>query len=276
MIFLELNPPSSPDLGELIEIVRELDSFDAFVVTELAMRRINDSWMDTLYTAIKLREATGKRLIPVLTSREVTIRGVTARTLMAINGGIEEMLIVRGDESPYGGAFGMSVSEILRRIRSIYEKHSKEVTLYVAANPMANLEDELRRAAEKLSAGADAIITQPTLDFDRLKSFINGLRSMGFKNSVIGSIMILDSLIAAERMEERCGVVFPNWFKKELSLGNWKKALIEAVRTLAGLCDGLHISPITGREFALELAEEGRRILNTCSSVAEAQSDPER
>lgn len=263
MIFLELNPPSEPDLSKLIQKVRELNSFNAFIITELSMRKRSDAWMDTMYTSIRLREATGKRVIPVMTSRENTVRGVISRALMAIHGGIEELVIVRGDDSPFGGAFGMSVEEMVREVRSIYARFSRDVRIYVAANPTADIEAEIRRAVEKLSAGADAVITQPTMDFDLLRNFVVGLRKLGFANPIVGSVMIIESPDSADRMEMRCGIKFPGWFKEELARGNWRRALMKAVREVARICDGVHISPIARFSFSEELAEEARRIISS-------------
>jgi methylenetetrahydrofolate reductase (NADPH) len=261
MISLELNPPSRPSLDEIYEKIRKYNSFDAFIITELAMRREEDRWMDTMYTAIKLKEATGKRIIPVMTSRESTKRGILSRILMAIHGGIDELVIVRGDQSPYGGAFGMTTVEIIRTIRSLCERFSKRVTVYVAANPTRDLEGEIVRAAEKLSSGADAVITQPTLDTNLLRKFIAGLRERGFDNPVIGSIMILNSRNSAEIMERRCGIRFPEWFKEELERGNWRDSLLTSIREIADICDGVHISPIVEQDFSVLLAEEARKIL---------------
>lgn len=261
MISLELNPPLKPSLDEIYEKIRRYNSFDAFIITELAMRKEGDRWMDTMYTAIKLKEATGRRIIPVVTSRENTKRGILSKILMAIHGGIEELVIVRGDQSPYGGAFGMTTVEIIRTIRSLCEKFSKRITIYVAANPTRDLEGEIVRAAEKLSSGADAVITQPTLDTNMLREFIAGLRERGFDNPVIGSIMVLNSRSSAEMMERRCGIRFPEWFKEELERGNWRDSLLTSIREIADLCDGVHISPIVEQEFSALLAEEARKIL---------------
>lgn len=263
MISLELNPPSEPRFDELYERIGKYNSFDAYIVTELSMVRERDRWIDTMYTAIRLKEFTGRRIIPVMTSRENTRRGVISRTLMAIHGGIEELVIVRGDDSPYGGAFGVSVSEMIRIIRSLCRELSSRITIYVAANPTRNLKIEVDSVAEKLSSGADAVITQPTLSSDVLRDFIDGLRKRGFDNPVIGSIMILDSRNAAEKMERRCGIRFPDWFKEELSEGNWENALLKAVREIAGICDGVHISPIVKHDFSPMLAEEARKIFNS-------------
>ncbi len=263
MISLELNPPSEPSFDELHEKIRKYNSFDAYIVTELAMMREEDKWVDTMYTAIRLKESTGRRIIPVITSRENTRRSFISRALMAAHGGIEELVIVRGDDSPFGGAFGMTVSEMIRTIRLLCRELSRRITIYVAANPTRDLKREVESAAEKLSLGADAVITQPTLDADVLRDFINGLRERGFDNPVIGSIMILDSKNTAERMERRCGIRFPDWFKEELAGGNWKNALLKAVREVTGICDGVHISPIVKHEFSVQLAEEARKILNS-------------
>ncbi|PNV77439.1 MAG: hypothetical protein C0200_06130, partial [Thermoproteota archaeon] len=65
MISLELNPPSEPSFDELHEKIRKYNSFDAYIVTELAMMREEDKWVDTMYTAIRLKESTGRRIIPV-------------------------------------------------------------------------------------------------------------------------------------------------------------------------------------------------------------------
>lgn len=262
MISLELNPPSEPDFNALCDRIGGHGLFDAFIITELAMMREDDRWVDTLYTAIRLKEMTGRRIIPVMTSRESTRRGVISRALMAAHGGIEEIVVVRGDESPYGGAFGMGVSEIIRTIRSIYGRLSRRVTIYVAANPTRNLDEEIESAAEKLSSGADAVITQPTIDSGLLKRFIAGLRGRGFDNPVIGSIMILNSRDMAERMERRCGIRFPDWFKEELSGGNWRNALLTAARKIAEICDGVHISPVVEQDFSVSLAKEVRKVLN--------------
>ena len=77
---------------------------------------------------------------------------------------------------------------------------STGVTASVAANPgVPDIEQELRRFAHKVEAGAEFCITQPVFDLRLLEAFLRGVEE--FRIPVIAGIWPLTSVKNAEFMK---------------------------------------------------------------------------
>jgi homocysteine S-methyltransferase len=126
----------------------------------------------------------------------------------------------------------------------------------VAANPGAyDIEQELRRFAYKLEAGAEFAITQPVFDVDALARFLERVRQNGGAIPVLAGITPLESLRHAEFMaNEVPGVSVPATIiermraAEEAGRARDEGLLIarELVAELSGRVQGLQITVPSG------------------------------
>jgi homocysteine S-methyltransferase len=133
----------------------------------------------------------------------------------------------------------------------------------VGANPGAfNMEEELRRFAWKVEAGAEYIVTQPVFDLDLLEKFLR--RTEQYKLPLIAGIWPLTSYRNAEFMVNELRVPVPPEYMERMRLADSaEKARAEGVRIaqemssrVRGLVQGVQLSAPFGRyEMAVQVAE---------------------
>ena len=111
---------------------------------------------------------------------------------------------------------------------------STNFTIGVAANPgVPDIEQELRRFAFKVEAGAEYAITQPVFDLRLLESFLERIKD--FRIPVIAGIWPLTSLRNAEFMKNDLRVSMP-----------------EEIMLRMAQCE----SPDTARKEGIKIAQE--------------------
>ena len=131
---------------------------------------------------------------------------------------------------------------------------STNFTIGVAANPgVPDIEQELRRFAYKVEAGAEYAITQPVFDLRLLESFLK--RIEGHRIPVIAGIWPLTSLRNAELMKNDLRVSIPEEIMLRMAQADSPEAarregiliareMVEAVRQLV---QGVQIAAPFGR-----------------------------
>ncbi len=133
----------------------------------------------------------------------------------------------------------------------------------VGANPGAlNMDEELRRFAWKVEAGAEYVVTQPVFDLDLLEEFLK--RTEHYKLPMIAGIWPLTSYRNAEFMVNELRVPVPdNYMQRMRNADNAEKARAEGVaiaremvsRTRS-MVQGVQLSAPFGRyEMAIQVAE---------------------
>ncbi|MBV9405380.1 MAG: bifunctional homocysteine S-methyltransferase/methylenetetrahydrofolate reductase [Acidobacteriaceae bacterium] len=133
----------------------------------------------------------------------------------------------------------------------------------VGANPGAvNMDEELRRFAWKVEAGAEYVVTQPVFDLDLLEDFLR--RTQHYDLPVIAGIWPLTSYRNAEFMVNELRVPVPKQYMERMRRAdNAEKArgegiciaqeMVERVRCIV---QGAQLSAPFGRyEMAIEVAE---------------------
>jgi 5,10-methylenetetrahydrofolate reductase len=255
LLTLELVPTSGPDLSNLIREAKTLRCmFDAFNVTELIMRKDEDLWMNTFYTAVKLREE-GLIAIPHMTCREHNRRGALSDLLMGMCGGITDVLVVTGDRYKEGEGvvskevFELSVIDMIKLVKQVYSRFSMDVTVLVAANSACgDLKAEVKRTAEKLEAGATVIQTQPIYDVDVFREYMELLEQAGCKPKVLAGVLPLKSARSIKFLENKLGIKVPEDIRVKFS-GLSKEEMeregveiaLKIIKAVINFCDGVHV-----------------------------------
>lgn len=133
----------------------------------------------------------------------------------------------------------------------------------VGANPGAlNLEEELRRFAWKVEAGAEYVVTQPVFDLNLLETFLK--RTEQYRLPFIAGIWPLTSYRNAEFMVNELRVPVPNEYMDRMRRADNAESARqegiciaqEMVRRVRSMVQGVQLSAPFGRyEMAIQVAE---------------------
>lgn len=133
----------------------------------------------------------------------------------------------------------------------------------VGANPGAlNMDEELRRFAWKVEAGAEYVVTQPVFDLDLLEAFL--AKTAHYKLPIIAGIWPLTSYRNAEFMVNELRVPVPKQYMERMrTADSAEKARAEGIAIaqdmtarVRNLVQGVQLSAPFGRyEMAVQVAE---------------------
>ena len=133
----------------------------------------------------------------------------------------------------------------------------------VGANPGApNMDEEMRRFAWKVEAGAEYVVTQPVFDLDLLEAFL--VKTAQYKLPIIAGIWPLTSYRNAEFMVNELRVPVPKQYMERMRLADSaEKARAEGIAIaremtsrVRPLVEGVQLSAPFGRyEMAVQVAE---------------------
>ena len=133
----------------------------------------------------------------------------------------------------------------------------------VGANPGAiNMDEELRRFAWKIEAGAEYVVTQPVFDIDLLELFLKNTEQ--YKLPIIAGIWPLTSYRNAEFMVNELRVPVPQRYMERMRhADNAEKARAEGIliaqemsQRVRSIVQGVQLSAPFGRyEMAVQVAE---------------------
>jgi homocysteine S-methyltransferase len=133
----------------------------------------------------------------------------------------------------------------------------------VGANPGAtNMDEELRRFAWKVEAGAEYVVTQPVFDLDLLEAFLK--KTAQYKLPIIAGIWPLTSYRNAEFMVNELRVPVPERYMErmrkadsaEKARGEGIQIAQEMTGRVRSMVQGVQLSAPFGRyEMAVQVAE---------------------
>jgi homocysteine S-methyltransferase len=170
--------------------------------------------MSALAAACIIQQQAGVETILHYTSRNRTLLAMQSDLLGAHSMGLRNVLLVTGDPPKVGDyPDATTVSEVdsiglvnaVARLNTGLDIGGQAIGsptgfhIGVAVNPGAlNLDEELRRFAYKVQAGAEFAVTQPVFDTSEFRAFMTRVAEYGIP--VIAGLMPLDSLRHAEFM----------------------------------------------------------------------------
>jgi methionine synthase / methylenetetrahydrofolate reductase(NADPH) len=232
VVSVEIDPPKGVTIERIVQQVGQVmanECVDAIDINSGTLARVG---MDALVLAGAL-EAHGFETIPHLTTRDANIIGLQAMLLGAwAVGGVRNVLVITGDPPSLGdhpetsGVYevdSIGLVKVLARLNQGTDWAGKSLggatnfTIGVALNPVSeDLDEELRRFAAKIEAGAHFAMTQPIFDPGHWQAF---LKRLGGKCPipVLAGLWPLTSYKQALRLNNEVpGIMIPDATLKEM------------------------------------------------------------
>ena len=219
---VEIVPPKGIDCAKEIEGARSLaklgvDAINVYDAPQASARMSGQS------LCIQIQQHTGIDTILHYTCRDRNLLSIQSDLLGASSIGLHNILCLTGDPPKQGNypdatavfdVDSIGLVNIVQRLNRGLDIGSNSIgastnfTIGVAANPGApDIENELRRFAYKVDAGAEYAITQPVFDLRLLESFLERSKAHGI--AVIAGIWPFVSLRNAEYMKNDLRVAMP-------------------------------------------------------------------
>jgi len=265
---VEIVPPKGIDCVNEIEGARLLASLGVHGINVPDSPRAS-ARMSAQSLCIQIQQHTGIETILHYTCRDRNILSIQSDLLGASSIGLHNILCLTGDPPKLGNypdataVFDVDSIGLVNMVQRL--NHGLDIgansigastnfTIGVAANPGApDIENEMRRFAYKVEAGAEYVITQPVFDMRLLESYLK--RIEGHRIPVIAGIWPLTSLRNAEFMKNDLRVSMPEEIMLRMAQANTPDAarqegiqiaqeMLEAVRPLV---QGVQVSAPFGR-----------------------------
>jgi homocysteine S-methyltransferase len=241
---VEVIPPKGIDCSREIEGAQRMarlgvDAIDVYDAAQASARMSGQS------LCVQIQQHTGMETILHYTCRDRNLLSIQADLLGASSIGLHNILCITGDPPKQGGypdasqvfdVDSIGLVNIARRLNHGLDIGSNSIgastnfTLGVAANPGApDIENELRRFAYKVEAGAEYAVTQAVFDLRLLREFLERAKDRIGDHCipVIAGIWPLTSLRNAEYMKNDLRVAMP----EEIMLRMAQADTPEAART---------------------------------------------
>jgi len=219
---VEFVPPRGIDCAKEIEgaaLMTRLgvDAIDVYDAAQASARMSGQS------LCIQIQQHTGMETILHYTCRDRNLLSIQSDLLGSSSIGLRNILCVTGDPPKQGNypdassvfdVDSIGLVNIARRLNHGLDIGSNSIgastnfTIGVAANPgVPDLENELRRFAYKVEAGAEYVITQAVFDLRLLEEFLDRIKE--HRIPAIAGIWPLTSLRNAEYMKNDLRVAMP-------------------------------------------------------------------
>lgn len=265
---VEIVPPRG------IDCQREMDA--AAMLAQNGVEAINvpdspraSARMSALSLCLKIQQQVGSETILHYTCRDRNVLSIQSDLLGAASLGLKNILCLTGDPPKLGNypdataVFDVDAIGLVNIVRNL--NHGLDIggnaigastgfTVGVAANPgVPDMDNEIRRFAYKVEAGAEYAITQPVFDLRLLESFLKRIEP--FRIPVIAGIWPLVSLRNAEFMRNDLRVFVPDDILLRMQRADTpEQARAEGVRIaqemlmeVRGMVQGVQVSAPAGR-----------------------------
>jgi len=219
---VEIVPPKGIDCMTEIEGARLLASLGVHAINVPDSPRAS-ARMSAQSLCIQIQQHTSIETVLHYTCRDRNILSIQSDLLGASSIGLRNILCLTGDPPKVGNypdattvfdVDSIGLVNIVRRLNNGLDIGANSIgastnfTIGISANPgVADIEQELRRFAYKVEAGAEYAITQPVFDLRLLESFLKRIRE--HRIPVIAGIWPLTSLRNAEFMKNDLRVSMP-------------------------------------------------------------------
>ncbi len=251
VITVELEPPKGVDARGVLEDARRLAGcgVDAITVPDVGA---GGARMSAQSLAVLLRQEAGLEPVLQYACRDRYLLGMQSDLLGAHATGIRNLLLVTGDPRKRGdysdATLVFDVDSIgltnavarLNRGRDVGGQAIGRATAFhvgVVGNPTApRLDDELKRFAYKVEAGAEFAVTVPIFDLAALDLFLERVKTLGVP--IIAAVRPFDSLRHAEFLANEV----PNLRVPEALLTRMRRADAEGRAAQEGLAIAVELA----------------------------------
>ncbi len=250
---VEFLPPRGIDCSKEIEAASLLASLgvDAIDVYDAAQASAR---MSAQSLCIQIQQHTGIETVLHYTCRDRNILSIESDLLGASSIGLRNILCITGDP-PKGGNYpdatavfdvdSIGLVNMVNRLNHGLDIGSNAIgastnfTIGVAANPAApDLENELRRFAYKVEAGAEYAVTQAVFDLRLLENFLERIRD--HRIPILAGIWPLTSLRNAEYMKNDLRIAMPEEIMLRMAqAGTPEAARLEGIKIAREMLDAV-------------------------------------
>jgi len=236
---VEIVPPHGIDCSKELRGAREMAALGVHAINVPDSPRAS-ARMSAQSLCIQIQQQTGIETVLHYTCRDRNVLSIQSDLLGASSIGLKNVLCLTGDPPKLGNypdatavydVDAIGLVNIVRRLNHGLDIGNNPIgastgfTIAVAANPgVPDIDNEIRRFAWKVEAGAEYAITQPVFDLRVLEAFLK--RIEGFRIPVVAGIWPLTSLRNAEFMKNDLRVSVPD----EILIRMQKAATPEAAR----------------------------------------------
>jgi methionine synthase / methylenetetrahydrofolate reductase(NADPH) len=223
LTMVEIVPPKGTDIRKEVEGARFLKSVGVDAINIPDSPRAS-ARMSNQALSLLVQQEVGIEAILHYTCRDRNVLGIQSDLLGAAATGIHNLICLTGDPPKMGNypdatavfdvdAIGLvNIVHNLNRGQDIGGNPIGAGTAFaigVGANPgISDLDEEIRRFAYKVEAGAEYAVTQPVFDLSLLEAFLRRIES--FRIPVIAGIWPLVSARNAEFMKNELRVSVPD------------------------------------------------------------------
>lgn len=220
---IEIVPPKGIDCSKELEGARQLHKLGVDAINVPDSPRAS-ARMSAQSLCVQIQQQVGIETILHYTCRDRNVLSIQSDLLGASSIGLKNILCLTGDPPKLGNypdataVFDVDAIGLVNIVRNLNcgldigknsIGESTGFTISVAANPgVPDLDQEVRRFAYKVEAGAEFAITQPVFDLRVLEEFLR--RIEGFRIPVIAGIWPLTSLRNAEFMKNDLRLAMPD------------------------------------------------------------------
>ena len=219
---VEIVPPKGIDCSRELNGAAELHKLGVDAINVPDSPRAS-ARMSAQSLCVQIQQNVGIETVLHYTCRDRNVLSIQSDLLGASSIGLKNVLCLTGDPPKLGNypdataVFDVDAIGLVNIVRNLNcgldigknsIGESTGFTVAVAANPgVPDIEQEVRRFAYKVEAGAEYAITQPVFDLRLLEDFLK--RIEGFRIPVIAGIWPLTSLRNAEFMKNDLRVSMP-------------------------------------------------------------------
>src|SRR6201996_3450145 len=219
---IEIVPPKGIDCSKEIDGARQLHRLGVDAINVPDSPRAS-ARMSAQSLCVQIQQHVGIETILHYTCRDRNVLSIQSDLLGASSIGLKNILCLTGDPPKLGNypnataVFDVDAIGLVNIVHNLNYGldigknpigDSTGFTISVAANPgVQDMDQEVRRFAFKVEAGAEFAITQPVFDLRVLEEFLR--RIEGFRIPVIAGIWPLTSLRNAEFMKNDLRVSMP-------------------------------------------------------------------
>ena len=283
---VEIVSPKGIDCSKEIAGARQLHALGVHAINVPDSPRAS-ARMSAQSLCVQIQQQVGIETILHYTCRDRNVLSMQSDLLGASSIGLKNILCLTGDPPKLGNypdataVFDVDAIGLVNIVRNL--NHGLDIggnsigestgfTVAVAANPgVPDIENEIRRFAYKVEAGAEYAITQPVFDLRILEEFLRKIES--FRIPVIAGIWPLTSLRNAEFMKNDLRVSVPdevmvrmgNMSSPDAARAEGVKIAQEMLMEARGMVQGAQVSAPFGKYAA---AAQVLEVLGSASAVA--------
>lgn len=244
-------PKTAPGLAKLIQTNKQLLQLNPSYVS-VTFGAGGALQENTAATVAQLKETCDIDVIPHISCAAMTSQRMTELLDYYHNHGIKQLVVLRGDATDASSDFAFA-NDLVAYIRQTTGDYFHiKVAAYPESHPQAeNLNKDLAYFKRKITAGANAAITQYFYNPDAYFHYIDACEQHGIDIPIVPGIMPITNYQRLISISKRCSAEIPRWLcQKLLGFGEDTVAMQKfGIEVITKLCEKLLAAGAPGLHF---------------------------